>query len=165
MVIIKLTGIADDLNLETIRAFLLASGPLGVVAYIVVFAVSNLLSVPGVIFIVAAILVYGKWLGTLLAMVGALCCVVLSFVVVRKIGGTPVGELKSKWAKKMLRYLDDYPIRTICILRTVMLLNPHLNYILALSPVRFRSYLIGSAFGLIIPIVFYAVSLDFFFPA
>jgi uncharacterized membrane protein YdjX (TVP38/TMEM64 family) len=31
--------------------------------------------------------------------------------------------------------------------------------------VRFRSYLIGSAFGLIIPIVFYAVSLDFFFPA
>jgi uncharacterized membrane protein YdjX (TVP38/TMEM64 family) len=164
MGIIKFTGIADGLNIDSIRAHLLASGPLGVVAYIVVFAVSNLLSVPGVIFIIAAMLVYGKWLGTLLAMVGALCSVVLNFVVIRKLGGTPVGELKVKWARKMLRYLDDYPVRTIWILRTFMLLNPQLNYILALSSVRFRAYLIGSALGLIIPIGFYTVGLDFFFP-
>ena len=163
MITIKLTGVADGLNLETIRAYLLDSGPLGVVAYIVVFAISNLLSVPGVIFIVAAMLVYGKMMGTLLAMVGAICSVVLSFVVIRKIGGTPVGELKAKWARKMLRYLDNYPVRTIIGLRIIMLLNPHLNYILALSSVRFRDYLIGSAIGLILPIGFYAVGLEFFF--
>jgi len=163
MGIIKFTGIADGLNIDSIRAYLLASGPLGVVAYIGVFAVANLLSVPGVIFIIAAMLVYGKWLGTLLAMVGALCSVVLNFVVIRKLGGTPVGELKAKWARKMLRYLDDYPVRTICLLRTFMMLNPQLNYILALSSVRFRAYVIGSALGLIIPIGFYTVGLEFFF--
>lgn len=163
MLTMKLTGIADDLNLETVRAYLLESGPLGVIAYLVVFAVSNLLSVPGVIFIVAAMLVYGKLLGTLLAVLGALCSVALSFLVVRKIGGTPVGELKAKWARKVLRYLEESPIRTIFILRTFMLLNPHLNYILALSAVSFRSYFIGSALGLILPIGFYAIGLEYFF--
>lgn len=163
MVTMKLTGVADGLNLENVRTYLLDSGPAGVIAYLVVFAVSNLLSVPGVIFIVAAMLVYGKLLGTLLAILGAICSVTLSFFVVRKIGGTPVGELKAKWARKMLRYLDQYPIRTIIVLRTFLLLNPHLNYILALSTVRFRSYFIGSALGLILPIGFYAVGLEFFF--
>ena len=163
MITLKLTGVTDGLNLETIRAYLLESGPVGGIAYLVVFAVSNLLYIPGVIFIVAAMLVYGKVLGTVLAMLGALCSVALSFLVVRKVGGTPVGELKAKWARKMLRYLDEYPIRTIIVLRTFMLLNPHLNYILALSTVRFRSYFVGSALGLILPIGFYALGLEFFF--
>ena len=163
MLTLKLTGLTDDLSLETIRSYLLESGPFGAVVYIVVFALSNLLSVPGVIFIVAAMLVYGKLMGTLLAIAGALCSVVLSFAVIRKIGGTPVGELKAKWARKMLRYLDEYPVRTIWLLRTFLLLNPHLNYILALSPVRFRSYFIGSLLGLILPIGFYAAGLEFFF--
>jgi len=164
MISLKVTGVTDELTIESIRTYLLAAGPLAILGYIVAFAVSNLLSVPGVIFISAAILVYGVGLGTVVAIVGALCSVVLNFVVVRKIGGTPLGDLKGAWARRALRYLDDYPIRTIFILRSLMLLNPHLNYTLALSSVKFRDYLIGSALGLIIPIGINALGLDYLFP-
>ncbi len=61
------------------------------------------------------------------------------------------------------RRLDERPITTVLLLRTVFWLAPPLNYALALSSVRFRHYLIGSAAGLVAPVGGAAVFFDWLF--
>ena len=56
-------------------------------AFVLVFAVGNLLSVPGLVFIVASLLAYGKLTGALVALLGSLAALPLNFWVVRTVGG------------------------------------------------------------------------------
>jgi hypothetical protein len=55
-------------------------------------------------------------------------------------------------ARRILSHLDGHPVRTIFLLRLLLWMAPQLNYALALSNVRFRSYLLGTALGLLAPI-------------
>jgi uncharacterized membrane protein YdjX (TVP38/TMEM64 family) len=50
----------------------------------------------------------------------------------------------------------------VALLRLVLWMAPAVNYALALSPVRYRDYAIGSAVGLAIPVAAAAAFLHFF---
>ena len=76
----------------------------------------------------------------------------LSFYVVRLIGGQPLGDIKRPLARRILARLDEHPLQTVAILRFFFWMAPPLNYALAMSKVRYRHYLLGSAIGLAIPI-------------
>jgi uncharacterized membrane protein YdjX (TVP38/TMEM64 family) len=117
--------------------------------------------VPGLVFVAAAVLVWGRIAGAALAYGGALVAVSFSFAVVRAIGGQPLGELKQKWVRATLAQLDKRPIRTVALLRLVLWIAPALNYALALSPIRYREYVIGSAIGLVLPVGTAAAFLEF----
>ena len=54
-------------------------------------------------------------------------------------------------------YFGTRPLRTVVLLRIVLWMSPQLNYALALTGISFRNYLLGSAFGLIWPIVIMAL--------
>jgi len=146
------TGLTERLDVATIRGFMEAAGVLGFMAFLAAFAVGELMHVPGLVFVGAASVAYGQTLGTLAAFVGALGSVTLSFYVVRAIGGQPLGDVKSRLARRILSQLDERPLRTIAILRLVFWMAPALNYALAMSKVRYRDYLLGSALGLALPI-------------
>ena len=62
--------------------------------------------------------------------------------------------------RKWMGRLETQPIRTIALLRLFLLFSPPLNYALALSRVRFRDYLLGSALGLLPPTVLAVVLFD-----
>ncbi|MEL6343366.1 MAG: VTT domain-containing protein [Myxococcota bacterium] len=156
----RATGAVELFDVSRLREQLLDAGAWGVVGFIVAFAVGNLLSVPGVVFILASLLAYGQGAGMVLALSGSVVAVMVNFWMVRFIGGRPLGSLKSAWARRVMDRLDTHPVMTIFLLRTVMIASPPLNYALALSSVRGRDYLMGSAAGMVLPIGAYALGLD-----
>ena len=152
LLIAHVTGLTERIDVETIRAFMDSAGALGFVAFLLAFAVGELLHIPGLVFVGAASVAYGETLGIVAAYLGAIGSVTLSFFVVRLIGGQPLAEVERPFVKRVLRRLDDQPLLTVTVLRFVFWMSPALNYVLAMSNVRYREYLIGSALGLLVPI-------------
>jgi uncharacterized membrane protein YdjX (TVP38/TMEM64 family) len=90
------TGIADGLDANAIRNLMNDAGPWGWSLYILVFAGGEFIHIPGMVFVAAGILVYGKVIGFGLALTASVISVCFSFVVVRLLGGTPLGEIDSR---------------------------------------------------------------------
>ena len=156
-------GVTENVNAQSIREFVHGAGVWGWALYMAVFAGGEFVHIPGMVFVVAGILLYGKVLGFGLAWLASVVSVGFSFVVVRRIGGTPLGTVDKPWLKRILSHLDHRPIRTVAMLRLILWLAPPLNYALALTKVRFRDYVIGSALGLIAPVAGVAILFDWLF--
>ncbi len=160
LILAKVTGVSEQIDVETIRRLMDSAGPLGFLGFLVAFAVGELVHIPGVVFVGAASIAYGNVLGALAAYLGALGSVSVSFFVVRTIGGQPLGEVKRPIVKRIMAKLDERPLLTIAILRLIFWMAPALNYGLAMSKVRFRDYFLGSALGLLLPIPLVAIFFD-----
>ena len=152
VVVARVTGLSAYLSAERIRGVTAAAGYWGPIAVVVIFCVGELVNVPGAVFVAAAVVAYGRVGGGVLAFVGAMAAVSVSFVVVRTIGGKPLGAIRSSLARRILSHLEGHPVRTIFLLRLLLWMAPQLNYALALSSVRFRGYLLGTTLGLLAPI-------------
>lgn len=149
-------GWRESMSTEGIQLMMTDAGPLGVVAYLAAFAAGLLAQLPGVAFVLAARVAYGPLAGFAIAYAGALLAVSVSFVVVRAIGGRALTRIKWGWAQRLLARLDERPVLTIALLRTVFMLSPPLNYALAMSKTRLRHYVLGSAIGLVLPLAAWA---------
>ena len=80
---------------------------------------------------------------------------------IRLVGSDALRQVSGKWSGRLLGRLDAHPVRSIVLLRIVLQTLPALNYALALSGVRFRSYLTGTALGLPLPITLYCIFFDY----
>lgn len=122
---------------------------LGVCAFVCAFCVGELLQVPAPIFIMIAAVTWGRWLGALVAHVGALAAVVTSLLAVRLVGGERLGSrVPSRRLQRMLAELEHAPVRGVALIWACCWVVPYINYALALSPVTLREYVLGSALGL-----------------
>lgn len=145
----KATGVIDNVSIESVRAYIESAGPLGFLVFIGAFAVGQLVYLPGMAFVAAGILVYGKVLGFALGWIAAVISVNFSFILVRAVGGKALAEVERPLVRKMMARLDRHPITTVTVLRTIFAMAPALNYAFALSSVKLRDHLIGSMLGLI----------------
>jgi uncharacterized membrane protein YdjX (TVP38/TMEM64 family) len=159
----RYTGVAENVDAESIRELIRSAGVWGWALYIATFAGGEFIHIPGMVFVLAGILMYGQVVGFGLAWMASVVSVCFSFVVVRRLGGTPLANVEKPWVKRILGRLNAQPIRTVVVLRLVLWLAPPLNYALALTNVRFRDYLIGSALGLIAPVAGVAILFDWLF--
>jgi uncharacterized membrane protein YdjX (TVP38/TMEM64 family) len=146
------SGLTAHLRTGELRSRMAAAGAWGPVGYVAAFSAGELAHVPGWVFITAAVVSYGLLRGATLAFVGAMVSLSVSFAVVRGVGGKQLAAIRWQFVRRMLAHLDERPIRTVALLRLVFSMSPQLNYGLALSSVRWRDYLIGSALGLGPPI-------------
>lgn len=142
-----------------------AAGPLGVAAFVVLFAVGELLHVPGLVFVAAAVLAWGRGWGYVISLGAAVVSVSVSFTVVRAVGGQMLAEIRQPWLRRMLDRLDARPFATVVALRTVLWMAPALNYGLALSRVRFGPYVVGSLIGLAVPLALATHFVDALLPS
>ncbi len=149
----KALGAEQYANAEKIQELLDAAGIWAVPAFLVIFTAGELVHIPGVVFVAGAC-AFASWLPAYgLSLCGAVCSATVSFVLVRTVAGRALTGLRHRWIKKMLSMVDDRPIRTVVILRLILWMAPALNYALALTNIRFRNYLIGSAVGLALPVL------------
>jgi uncharacterized membrane protein YdjX (TVP38/TMEM64 family) len=158
----KVTGWTESLSVERIRSLVGRAGPFGYLIYMVAFAAGELIHVPGVVFVAAAVLAFGRASGFAAGLAGGLFSISMTFLIVRGVGGRALGAVQRPFMKRLLAHLDDHPIRTIVLLRLVFWLAPPVNYALALSNVRFRDYFAGSALGLVLPIALIALFVERF---
>ena len=160
LVVVKLSGVTSHLGTAEIRSTMAAAGWWGPLAYLAIFSVGELVHLPGTIFVAAAVVAYGRPLGAALAYVGAMLSLSVCFAVVRGIGGRPLGAIRWKVLTRMLAHLEEHPVRTIIAIRLLLWMTPQVNYVLALSNVRYRDYFIGSAVGLALPVIALAYLFD-----
>ena len=153
-------GLRDYLTPDQLRALLLGAGVCGVFTFLAAFAAGNLVQVPGWLFVTAGVVAWGAVAGGALALVGAILAVTLAFLVVRTVGGKPPEGKRRPLLERLLGGLERRPVRTIVILRAVFWMAPPLNYALALSRVKFRDYIVGSALGLAAPIAVMAAFVE-----
>ncbi|MHB1084957.1 MAG: TVP38/TMEM64 family protein [Thiobacillus sp.] len=155
--IFELSGLRAHFNLaflqQTIRNHLVS----GLMIFVLVFALGNLVQIPGWVFLAAAVLTLGQMWGGVITYVAACISCVVTFFTIRFVGGDALRQLDGKIAVSLLSRLDAHPVKSILLLRMLFQTVPALNYTLAMSGVRFRAYLIGTLLGLPLPIAVYCV--------
>src|SRR5262245_66582334 len=97
------TGVTGRFTSESIRSLLAGRGLWGVVAFTVVFSAGQLLRVPSFVFVAAAVAVYGRNSGILVALLGAVASATVSFAVVRTFAGPALADVERPLIRRLLR--------------------------------------------------------------
>ena len=148
-----LTGLAEAVTRERVEELASSWGVVGFALYVAAFAVGEIMQLPGVVFVVAAVAAYGPWLGTGAAYVGMFAASLAVFLFGRVVAGKALAEVEHPRVRALVSRIDRAPISTVAFMRGVLFVLPGIGYACALSPIRFRDYAIGSAIGLVVPTV------------
>ncbi len=134
----------------SIRTWLVSLGPWGPVVFIAAFVAGSMVGLPGMAFVVGARLAFGMWVGLACGYVGGMCAVLAPFLAARLLrrNAAKPWRPRAKLFDRAFNQLETHPIRAMIILRLFLWFNPPVSYALALGPVRFRDYAIGSAIAL-----------------
>jgi uncharacterized membrane protein YdjX (TVP38/TMEM64 family) len=159
--IFELSGLRDHFNLAFLQQRIEENRITGLLIFILLFALGNLIQIPGWVFLAAAVLALGRTMGGIATYVAAVASCTITFFTIRFVGGDALRQLDSKIAVKLLNQLDAHPVKSVLLLRVVFQTVPALNYALAMSGVRFRAYLIGTLLGLPVPIALYCLFFDY----
>ena len=162
IVVGKISGASDWLNLDNVTRVIRGSGGWGVLLFICFFVAGSFLQIPAMLFVLASILVYGSIEGLLLGYIAVVLAMTINFLVIRTIGSSVLHEIDNPRLQKLLGRLDRNPLTTVILLRLVLWASPALNYTLAMTSVRPKDYILGAAVGIIIPILIFGGSVHFF---
>ncbi len=159
--VVRLTGLNEHFTLAALQQRILANRLEGLLVFVLLFALGNLIQIPGWLFLAAAVLTLGREMGGIATYVAASISCVATFLIIRFVGGDALRQLDNRLATYLLGRLDFRPVASIVLLRMAFQTVPALNYALAMSGVRFRSYLIGTLLGLPLPILLYCLFFDY----
>ena len=151
------TGLRDHLSRDYLQQKLLEHEVIGLLLFTLAFALGNLAQVPGWAFLAVAVLTLGPMKGGVAIYIAASLSCMLTFFLIRLIGGDSLRKLESPLARRLLARLDARPVASVLLLRVLFQTLPALNYALALSGIRFRHYLYGTLLGLPLPITMYCL--------
>jgi len=157
LVISELTGLRQHFSFALLRQILSENIFTGLLIFVLLFTVGNLIHIPGLVFLAAAVLTLGRVNGGLATYIAASTSCACTFFVINYLGGAALREIDNKTASKLLDHLDAHPVRNIFILRILFQTLPAINYALAMSGVGFRKYMLGTLLGLPLPIAMYCL--------
>lgn len=157
----ELAGLRAHFNLQFLHDRFIEHKLGGLLIFVLLFALGNLIQIPGWIFLAAAVLAFGRGWGGVVTYVAASVACALTFLSIRLLGGDALRQLPGRFARRLLAQLDAHPMRSMILLRIVFQTVPALNYTLALSGVGFRDYLLATLLGLPLPIALYCLFFDF----
>jgi uncharacterized membrane protein YdjX (TVP38/TMEM64 family) len=117
LVVFEASGLRDHFSLEFIREMILQHRVGGLLLFVALFALGNLIQVPGWVFLAAAVLTLGRVWGGFATYVAAVTSCALTFVTIRFIGGDTLRLIENRVAVRILRELDAHPVRSVALLR------------------------------------------------
>src|SRR5262249_9212285 len=130
-------GVTGRFTCEGLRRLLAGKGLWGVLAFIMLFSVGQLvLRVPGPVFGAASVVIYGRNVGMAVSLFGALVSVTVSFAVVRALAGQALADVRRPIVRRLLNRIDVCPVMTVALLRLIFQTAPYLNCALPLTAVR-----------------------------
>mmetsp|Transcript_702 Transcript_702/g.1458 ORF Transcript_702/g.1458 Transcript_702/m.1458 type:complete len:269 (-) Transcript_702:199-1005(-) len=140
-------GVKMDID-DTVVA-LREAGWVGFFAFVAMFTAGQLMRVPGFIFMMIAVITYGKFYGWLANLAALPLVLGAQFTVYRKIGGQALSKVRSPFMKKILVRLDERPMQVVIIIRLCFMMSPLVNMLLAMTSIDGRTYIAGSCIGLL----------------
>ncbi len=155
--IVYFSGVRDHFTLQFVHDAFASHPIVGLLFFVALFVVGNLIQIPGWVFLAAAVLTLGQVWGGIATYVAASvsCCV--TFMLIRLLGGNALRGFQGPLAQRIFARLDTHPVQSVALLRMLFQTVPALNYALAMSGIRMRSYVIGTLLGLPLPIALYAL--------
>ena len=159
--VFEFSGLRGHFNLAFLQQQIAQNRITGLLIFVALFSLGNLIQIPGWLFLAAAVLTLGKVWGGLATYIAASISCVVTFLVIRLAGGDALRQLNSKIAIRILGQLDARPVQSVFLLRVLFQTMPALNYALAMSGIKFRQYTAGTLLGLPLPIAFYCVFFDY----
>lgn len=160
LVAAEVTGLRNELSIAHLREVSRDAGPVAILAFTAAFSAGMLIHVPGMIFVATAITIWGHLWGGLIAWGSSLVAISVSFLVARTIGGEALDLVSHQWMVAILARLHRQPIRTVALIRLLSVSSAAATLALALSRVRYRTMILGSAIGLAPPILITALFLE-----
>jgi len=158
--VFEFSGLRERFSLRMLHDAFAAHVVTGLLLYIALFTLGNLIQIPGWLFLAAAVLALGRFWGGIATYVAACVCCIFTFFVIRAIGGDALRGIGGRVGQRLLTRLDAHPVQSVLLLRMLMQTAPALNYVLALSGIDFGSYLLGTLLGLPAPIAVYCIFFD-----
>ena len=156
LVVVVLSVVSAILPVEDwIRSFsdwVRQLGPLGVILFIVTYALATVLFLPGWIFTVSAGLIYGVMAGTLIALAGALLGATLAFLIARHILRKNVEQLTASNPKfkAIDQAIGKNGWKIVGLLRLSPLVPFNLsNYFYGITSISPTAYVVVSAIGML----------------
>ena len=159
--VFRLTDLMDHFTLGFLQQLILDHQFGGLLIFVLLFVLGNLIQIPGWLFLAAAVLTLGRGAGGIATYVAASISCAATFLIIRFVGGDALRRLDNRIASYLLGRLDARPVASIVLLRMLFQTVPALNYALAMSGVRFRAYLAGTLLGLPLPILLYCLFFDY----
>ncbi|AGI25683.1 VTT domain-containing protein [Pseudomonas sp. MT3] len=156
----RASGLHEDFSLDYLRSELQDNRLRGLLLFVGLFALGNLLHIPGLLFLAAAVLALGKLWGGLITYCAAVLSCGFTFLVIRAVGGNGLRLLNNRVTRAIFSHLDQRPASSVFLLRHAFLTSPTLNYSLALSGIGFAPYMLGTLFGLPIPLLLCCLLFD-----
>jgi uncharacterized membrane protein YdjX (TVP38/TMEM64 family) len=132
---------------------LLGLGALGYVVYVAAFAFLQPFGVPGVVFVVAASLVWPREIAAALSLAGGTAGSVVGFSFARYVARDWVEKKIPPRLRKYDERLAKNAFVTVFFIRIVFWFHPTLHFFFGLSRVRFATHLVASLLGYILPII------------
>ena len=156
----QLTGLRDNLSLAYVRDAFLSHKVGGILLFVMLFAMGNLIQLPGLVFLAAAVLALGRGWGGVVTLIAANVSCAITFLAFRVIGGDALMQLENPLARRIFVHLHRHPVIGVALLRVLFQTLPSLNVALALSGIKVRHYLVGTFVGVPLPIALYCVFFD-----
>jgi uncharacterized membrane protein YdjX (TVP38/TMEM64 family) len=127
-------------------------GDWAIPSFLIGYTIATVLGVPATVLTIAGGAVFGLLVGTLLTVVGATVGAIGAFLLAR--------YLLHDWAEhhfgnhkrlaKLRRTVQNHPLRSVLVVRFANIVPFNLaNFLLGLTPIDFKSYTIGTFFGII----------------
>lgn len=157
---VHFSGLRDQFTPQFVHDSFASHPVLGLLIFVALFAVGNLIQIPGWFFLAAAVLTLGQLWGGIATYVAANVSCLLTFVLIRFLGGNALRSFEGPLAQRIFVRLDTHPVQSVALLRLLFQTMPALNYALAMSGIRLRSYVLGTLLGLPLPIALYALFLQ-----
>jgi uncharacterized membrane protein YdjX (TVP38/TMEM64 family) len=144
-------------NPRLLKSEVLSWGPLGPIAYILLFAIGPSFLVPGAVMTIAGGLAFGAFWGALWSIIGADLGALLAFGAGRFLGKSFVEGLFGERFRHLLDRLTRNGFFVILYLRLVPIIPYNaLNMLAGASPITFRDYFWASMIGMIPGTVLFA---------
>jgi uncharacterized membrane protein YdjX (TVP38/TMEM64 family) len=153
----RITGLDAHFSAQFLHERFEAHKLEGLLIFTALFALGNLIQIPGWIFLASAVVALGQLWGGLATYLAACVTCMSTFWIIRLLGADALRAIEGRWARRIFAELDTHPLRSVIALRLLFQTVPALNYALALSGVRWRDYLLGTVLGLPLPILLYSL--------
>ena len=149
VVAVYASGFDAQLRPDSVRTLLLDAGPWGPPLFWVLFALGEMLAIPSVLFVIVAGMTWPREVAVLISWVGAVVSATTVFAVVRYLAFDFVqGRMPSRlrWLES---WTESHALGGVILIRLFSFLAPWTHLALAVSRVRLREYVLGTAIGVL----------------
>jgi len=147
---LKLAGV--DIRPETVTEIVRSSGGWGIVVFVLLVVVTNLAQVPAWVLVLGAGVVWDPITCWATSYVACLISAAITYEVFLRAGGKGLKQVDKPWVKRILDGIHANPVRGVALLRALLMIAPPITVALALTGLRRRDHMLGTALGILIPL-------------